>query len=244
MSERLHKIIANSGLTSRRKAEILIQEGRVTVDGEVVNELGTKVEPFQDIRVDGKPVRKPERIAVIAMNKPKGVVTTMSDPSKRATIMDFAPDLGLTLRPVGRLDKETEGLILLTNDGDLAAKLTHARYGIEKEYQAMVRGVPDDKVLGRLSRGIPLGGKKTAPATFQRLGEDEKKGTAQIKVILHEGRKRQIREMLGLVGFPVLSLKRIRIGSIRIKGLAPGQCRSLSQVEVEALRKLVEVPAK
>lgn len=239
MSERIHKVIANSGLTSRRKAELLIQEGRVTVDGEVVMELGTKVEPHQDVRVDGKPIRKAERIAVVAMNKPRGVVTTMSDPGKRATIMDFAPDLGVTLRPVGRLDKDTEGLILLTNDGDLAAKLTHARYGIEKEYQATVRGIPDDKVLGRLSRGVPLDGKKTAPAVFQRLGEDEKKGTSQLKVILHEGRKRQIREMLAMVGFPVVSLKRIRVGSIRVKGLAPGQCRSLSQTEVESLRKLV-----
>jgi 23S rRNA pseudouridine2605 synthase len=239
MTERLHKVIANSGLTSRRKAEQLIEDGRVSVDGEIVTQLGTKVEPHQDVRVDGEPIRQARRILVVAMNKPRGVVTTMSDPGKRTTVMDLAPDLGVTLKPVGRLDKDTEGLLLLTNDGSLAAKLTHARHGVEKEYVATVRGLPDDKVLGRLSRGIPLEGKKTAPAVFQRLSVDEKKGTARLKIVLHEGRKRQIREMLALVGYPVVNLKRVRVGNIVVKGLAPGQCRTLSQIEIEGLRRLV-----
>lgn len=232
--ERLHKRIAASGLCSRRAAEDLIREGRVTVNGELVIELGVKVGPDDVVAVDGRTLTE-AKLYTLLLNKPKGYVTTLKDPQGRRTIADLLPDLGVQLKPVGRLDKDTEGLLICTNDGDLALRLTHPRYGIEKEYLAVVEGEPDDKSLEKLRKGIYIEGGKTSPAFVAR---DPRSGST-LKIIIHEGRKRQIRLMCLAIGHPVKSLKRVRIGHLRIRGVPRGTCRMLGKVEVEELRKSV-----
>ncbi|HRJ26861.1 MAG TPA: pseudouridine synthase [Fimbriimonadaceae bacterium] len=235
---RLHKFIASCGVTSRRKAEELIREGRVTVNGEIVTEMGTKVGPDDHVTVDGEGLR-PSRLFYILMNKPKGVVTTLDDPQKRRTVKEYLPDVGVRLKPVGRLDMDTEGLILFTNDGELAARMTHAQYGLEKEYQASVAGEMQDRSAMKLAKGVPIEGRKTSPAIFEITGYDPRRNLTHLRIVLHEGRKRQIREMCALVGHEVLSLKRVRIGHLVLRNLAPGQCRALGQFDVKKLRSEV-----
>jgi 23S rRNA pseudouridine2605 synthase len=173
-TERLHKRIAASGLCSRRAAEKLIAEGRVQVDGHVVTEMGVQVGPESRIAVDGRPLgASPKKYAIL--NKPKGYVTTLADPHAKRTIKDLMPEVGVALKPVGRLDKDTEGLLLLTNDGELALRLTHPRFGVEKEYQVMVEGRLDDKARGRLESGLYVEGRKTSPAQVDRVFFDENK---------------------------------------------------------------------
>lgn len=234
--ERLHKFLARCGVASRRKAEDLIRLGHVEVNGETVTELGTKVSEADEVRVNGQPVHS-ERLAYILMNKPKGVITTLSDERGRKTVMDLLPSLESKVKPVGRLDLQTDGLLLFTNDGELASRMTHARYGIEKEYIVRVSGqILPDKVA-KLRSGVWIEGGKTAPATvevgFARTEE------SQLRIILHEGRNRQIRKMCEAVGHKVISLRRERIAFLRLKGMRPGECRRLGQLEVERLRKLV-----
>lgn len=238
---RLHVFIAHSGLCSRRAAEKLIQEGRVEVNGELVLEMGIKVGPEDDVRVDGSPVRVAKQYTVV-LNKPQGVVTTMSDPQRRPTIVRYLPDYGVTLKPVGRLDMETEGLIICTNDGEFAHRLAHPSFEIDKEYQAIVEGIPTDKALNDLRKGVFIEGRRTSPAKIEVIHAEEKKNTTGLKIIIHEGRKRQIRQMCELVGFPVKSLKRIRIGPLRIRGMKPGECRLLGKEELNELRALVGLP--
>lgn len=237
MADRLHKYIANCGICSRRNAEVLIQEGRVEVNGVIVSELGTKVEEGDEVRVDGERIGKP-KLSYVIMNKPKGVVTTMDDPRKRNTIVRYLPDIGVVLKPVGRLDMDTEGLLICTNDGELAARLTHPRYGIEKEYVATIEGVLDEKQLGKLCSGIGLDGKKTAPAQFTVVYENAKGNETVVNIVLHEGRYRQIRRMFEAVGSRVLALKRVRLGPIRLVKLAAGQCRTLGDAEVKKLQAI------
>jgi pseudouridine synthase len=236
--ERLHVRIAHSGLCSRRKAEELIREGRVTVNGEVVQEMGVSVLPSDDVRVDGKPAR-PAKHYTLILNKPRGLVTTLSDPQGRPTIQRCLPDYGVQLKPVGRLDMDTEGLLLVTNDGELANRLAHPRYGIEKEYLAVVRGVPDDKTLDRLRKGVFIEGGKTQPARVEMLKAERDQPTRALRIVLHEGRKRQVRQMCEAVGHPVVSLKRVRVGPLLLKGLRPGECKLLGKKDVDHLRKLV-----
>lgn len=240
MSEplRLHRYLAKCGVASRRKAEDLIREGRVTVDGEVVTEMGTKVADGQDIRVDGIRAEAP-RLLYYVLYKPKGVLTTMSDPGGRPTIAEYLPSKDSALKPVGRLDKDTDGLIIITNDGDLAMRLTHPRYGVEKEYEAVVKGIPTEDALGRLRRGVMVEGRRTAPAEVSLAGSDPKGRRATVSLILHEGRKRQVRLMCEAVGHPVVSLRRVRIGLLRLKGMRPGECRLIGLKDVQALRRLV-----
>lgn len=232
--ERLHKRIAASGLCSRRAAEELIREGRVTVNGDLVVEMGRKVSSDDDIRVDGRSIGI-AKAYTLAMNKPKGVLTTLRDPQGRRTVAEFLPQLGVQLKPVGRLDQDTEGLLLFTNDGDLANRLMHPRYGIEKEYIVVVEGEPDLKTLDKLRKGVYIEGGKTLPAVV----EASKHSASEFKMTIHEGRKRQIRLMCLAIGHPVKGLKRIRIGSIRVQNIPRGTCRMLGKVEVEALRKAV-----
>lgn len=235
---RLHRFIAQSGLTSRRKAEDLIKEGRVTVNGAPVTEMGVLVEEEDRVEVDGRPLSLP-RVQTYLFNKPLGVVTTLSDPQGRRTVKDFFPSSAIGLKPVGRLDINTEGLMVLTNDGELASLLGHARHGVDKEYEAVVKGTPDSKGLERLRKGLWIEGGKTAPAQADLIGIDDKKGTATVKLVIHEGRKHQVRLMLAAIGHDVTKLKRVRIGPFHLKGLRPGEMRKLGQKEVEHFQKSV-----
>ncbi|MCC7228924.1 MAG: rRNA pseudouridine synthase [Fimbriimonadaceae bacterium] len=238
---RIHVFIAHSGLCSRRAAEQLIREGRVELNGSLVTEMGMKVEPGSEVKVDGQAVAIARKYTVI-LNKPTGVVTTLYDPQKRPTIVRYLPDYGVQLKPIGRLDMDTEGLLLCTNDGDLAHRLAHPSFGVEKEYIAIVEGVPTEKALHDLRRGVFIEGRRTAPAQIEVIHAEEKKNTTGLCITIHEGRKRQIRSMCELVGFPVKSLKRVRIGPHRIRGMRPGECRLLGKEEVNELRRLVDLP--
>ena len=235
---RLHVFIAHSGLCSRRAAEKLIEEGRVEVNGELVIEPGTKVEENDEVRVDGHPVKIARHYTVL-MNKPTGVVTTLSDPQRRPTIVRYLPDYGVTLKPVGRLDMDTEGLLICTNDGEFAHRLAHPSFELEKEYVAVVEGVPTAKALNDLRRGVFIEGRRTAPAKVEVIHTEDKKQTTGLRITIHEGRKRQIRQMCELVGFPVKTLRRVRIGPLRIRGMRPGECRLLGKEELNELRKIV-----
>lgn len=236
--ERLHVRIAHSGLCSRRAAEKLILEGRVTVNEAIVAELGYKVGPGDIVRVDGMPIRTAKHYTVI-LNKPTNVVTTLSDPQGRPTVVKYLPDFGVQLKPVGRLDMDTEGLLLCTNDGELANRLAHPRYGVEKEYQAIVKGIPTDDVLQRLRDGVYIEGRKTSPAKVEVIHAEPTTMTTGLRITIHEGRKRQIRLMCDTVGHPIISLKRLRYGPLRIKGMRVGQARLLGKKEVDELRLLV-----
>ncbi len=238
--ERLHKYIAKCGICSRRKAEELILEGRVQVNGDVITELGTKIKPDDKIMVDGTPVQA-QKLYYVVMNKPKGVLTTMSDPQNRPTIVNYIPTVGAVLKPVGRLDKETEGLLLLTNDGEFAARLTHPRYGIEKEYFALVEGEVSEKSIKRLESGITIEGKRTLPAKAKIIHYEQKTNKTQLAITIHEGRKRQVRLMCDAIGNPVKNLKRVRIGPIVLKGMRAGMCKILGKTEVDKLKKLVKL---
>jgi len=237
--ERLHVRIARSGMCSRRAAEVMISEARVVVNGALVTEPGTKVSDADEVMVDGVLIGIAKNYTVL-MNKPLGVVTTLRDPQGRQTIVKYLPDYGVQLKPVGRLDMDTEGLLLCTNEGELANRLAHPRYGIEKEYVAIVRGIPDDKALDRLRKGVWITeGGKTAPAKVDVIHAEERTGLTGLRITIHEGRKRQIRLMCEAVGHPVTSLKRTRIGSLVVKGLRAGECRLLGKQEVDQLRSMV-----
>jgi 23S rRNA pseudouridine2605 synthase len=232
--ERLQKYLARCGVASRRSSEKIIADGRVRVNGQVATEVGISVEPEHDrVEVDGWVVRPPATLTYIALNKPIGVVSTVSDPRGRRTVLDLVPD-DARVYPVGRLDYDSEGLLLLTDDGDLSLRLTHPRHDVQKEYHALLRGDVTDALLGHLSVGVDLDGKRTAPAKFERL-ETHPDGV-WIRVVLHEGRNRQVRRMVEAVGLEVVRLVRVRVGSLRLGDLAPGAWRRLSAAEVEALR--------
>lgn len=232
--ERLQKYLARCGVASRRASEQIITSGRVRVNGQPADQLGTSVDPDRDrVEVDGRAVRPPATLSYVLLHKPIGVVSTASDPRGRRTVLDLVPG-DARLFSVGRLDYDSEGLILLTDDGDLAMQLTHPRHSVEKEYRALLRGEVTDAVLQRLRAGIELDGKRTAPATFERL-ETHPDGV-WVRVVLHEGRNRQIRRMVEAVGLDVARLVRVRVGSLQLGGLPPGAWRRLSAAEVAALR--------
>jgi 23S rRNA pseudouridine2605 synthase len=236
--ERLHVRIAHAGLCSRRAAEKMIQEGRVAVNGKIVREMGIMVLPEDEVLVDGQTTTSAKQYTIV-MNKPKGVVTTLSDPEGRPTIAKILPDFGVQLKPVGRLDMETEGLLICTNDGELAHRLMHPRYGIEKEYIAVVKGEPGEKAIQKLRKGIYIETGKTAPAEVDVLPTVRSGNSTSLRIVLHEGKKRQVRLMCEAVGHPVLSLKRVRIGPLLVRGMRGGECRVLGQLEVDNLRRLV-----
>ena len=235
---RLHRFIAQSGITSRRKAEEMIAQGRVMVNGKIITAMGVLVEPGDEVRVDGELIAVQES-ATLIMNKPKGLITTLDDPQGRPTVMRLIPREYQAVKPVGRLDKDTEGLLLLTTDGELAMRLTHAKYGIEKEYLAVVDGLPSLSSIEKLRRGVFVEGRRTSPAQVEIIPGDDTKGTARLKIIIHEGRKRQVREMCRMVGHEVISLRRVRIGHLVLKGMAPGEVRRLPKVDVERLKTAV-----
>ncbi len=228
--------IAHSGICSRRAAENYITEGRVQVNGVSIVEQGFKVGPDDQVSVDGKLINNAKKYTLI-FHKPVGVVTTLNDPQGRPTIKQYMPNYGVQLKPVGRLDKDTDGLLFVTNDGDIALRITHPRYGLEKEYQAVVEGIPDEKTLEKLRKGIFIEGGKTAPAKVELVFVEQNNQTTSLRITIHEGRKRQVRQMCYAVGHPVIKLTRLRIGPYYLKGLRPGECRMLSQVEVTKLKK-------
>lgn len=238
---RLQKLLSEAGAASRREAEEWIREGRVRVNGRVAR-LGDRADPETDaVRVDGKrmlPATGPKRY--ILLNKPKGYATTLSDPKGRSTVMDLLPErLRRGVKPVGRLDVQTEGLLLLTDDGDLAARVAHPSTGCAKEYRVKVSGVPEESRLERLRRGIFLDGKRTRPCEIDRIATTGGKGegNAWLRVALREGRTRQIRRMFESIGHRVSKLRRVAIGPIRDDRLPPGACRRLSGAEVDSLRR-------
>ena len=234
MKERLQKIMAHAGIASRRASEELIREGRVTVNGATA-ELGMKADPERDhILVDGRRVSSPEPLRYVALNKPRNVISTVTSPDPRPTVRDLVSLEG-RLYPVGRLDIESEGLILLTNDGDLANRITHPRYGCEKEYRVLVPRNPDEKQLGAWRNGVVLeDGHRTGPAQV-KIDSEGPRGT-WLKVVMKEGRKRQIREIGDQLGLPVIRLLRVRIGTLLLGKLKPRQWRELTAREVAELK--------
>ncbi|NNE65633.1 MAG: rRNA pseudouridine synthase [Pyrinomonadaceae bacterium] len=236
MQERLQKIIANAGITSRRKAEVLITEGKVSVNGKTVKTLGTKADASTDhIKVNGKlinPKLEKKSDTYILLNKPKGILCTVSDPDGRKTIMDLVRGYG-RIFPVGRLDYNSEGLLILTNDGDFANRVASSRK-VPKIYRVKVKGQPKQNAINRLRRGLRLhDGFKTAPAEIKELQSTKK--NAWFEVTLLEGHNRQVRKMFDAVGFSVVKLKRVGIGKLSEAGLQPGEHRELSKEEVKSL---------
>ena len=242
---RLQKILSQAGVASRRAAEELIRQGCVTVRGKTVTALGTRADPaHDDVRVDGRRIRLAPRRRYLVINKPRGYVSTRRDPQRRPTVLDLVPRVQEYLYPVGRLDYESEGLLILTNDGDLAEGLTHPRHGVEREYEARIRGVPDERVLFKLSRGVVIDGRRTAPATARLVRRLRASGGPQavMTLILREGRNHQVRKMCEAVGHPVVRLRRVRIGPILDPALRPGQVRDLTPREVVLLRRATGLP--
>jgi pseudouridine synthase len=228
--------LAHAGVASRRKAEELIRQGRVAVNGKVVTRLGTKVDPAHDeIRVDGQRIQVAASRTYVMLNKPRGVLSTMEDERGRRALGDLMQSQ-VRLYPVGRLDAGSEGLILLTDDGELANLLTHPRYRHEKEYRVLVNGHPSDKTLAAWRQGVVLDGQTTAPARVDLLRRE--KDSSLLRVVIREGRKRQIRRVASMLGHPVRELQRVRLGPLHLGQLAVGQWRYLTSQEVRQLEAL------
>src|SRR5438309_2697283 len=244
MPERLQKIIAHAGFASRREAETMIRNGRVTINGRVVTELGTKADAASDhIKVDGKLITRAEPHRYMLLYKPKEVMTTVEDPQGRRTVIDLVRGVRERIYPVGRLDFHSEGLVLLTNDGDLAYKVSHPTHGSVKTYHVKVRGVPEERLVDKLRRGITLEGRRTLPCDIDRLrttGKGEDAGNSWFEVKLREGRTQQIRKMFQALGHPVSKLRRVAIGPISDPKLTPGVWRELTKHEVRMLERQKE----
>jgi 23S rRNA pseudouridine2605 synthase len=244
--ERLQKILSQAGVASRRLSEELIAQGRVQVNGTTVTALGTKADPAVDeIKVDGRRIQVQQRKRYILLHKPRGYITSRSDPQGRPTVLDLLRGVREYIYPVGRLDYDSEGLLILTNDGELAARLTHPRHEVDKVYEARVRGVVDEHVLERLAKGVTIEGKRTAPAKVRILDPASRRPSAseqtRIELAIHEGRQRQVRKMFDAVGHPVVRLKRVRIGPIEDPQMPPGHWRELTPGEVGRLRRAAKM---
>jgi pseudouridine synthase len=237
---RLNKILSGAGVASRRTADQLIRQGRVTVNGRVADALGTRADPaHDDIRVDGRRLRAAPERRYLLMYKPRQVVSTRSDPQRRTTVLDLLARAGIHgyFYPVGRLDYDSEGLLILTNDGEFAERVTHPRYELERTYDVEVEGVPDERDLERLRRGVDLDGRRTKPAQARLLRVAGGKGgrRAVLELILREGRQRQVRRMCDAIAHPVARLRRTRIGPVSDPRLRPGGVRDLTPAERRAL---------
>ena len=232
---RLQKFLAMANVASRRASEELICQGRVTVNGEKVTELGTKVFPGDEVFVDGRKIESEEKKFYIMLNKPVGYVTTVSDDKDRPTVMDLLGDVNARVYPVGRLDFNTEGLLLLSNDGDFTYKVTHPKHHLEKTYHVWVTGKAKANALRLLETGVVIDGRKTAPAKADVL--EASKGSAVLTITIHEGRNRQVRKMCREVGFKVLGLKRVSEGGLNLGNLPIGKWRHLTKAEIELIQK-------
>jgi 23S rRNA pseudouridine2605 synthase len=243
MSERLQKILSQAGIASRRASEQMMLDGRVTVNGATIRELGTKADPSRDdIRVDGSRIKIAQHHRYILLNKPRGYVTTRADPERRKTVIDLLRGVKEYVYPVGRLDYESEGLLLLMNDGDLAARLTHPSHGIARVYEATVLGVPDAHDLDRLQRGMVIDGRRMRASEVALLPMKRDASGATLVITLREGRNRQVRNMCDAIGHPVDHLKRVAIGPLRDPRLKVGFWRDLNDEEVKRLRHAAEQP--
>jgi 23S rRNA pseudouridine2605 synthase len=235
--ERLQKVIAQAGFASRRKAEELIANGNVRVNGKVVTELGTKVMPSDRIEVNGIPVEKEEPVYFL-FYKPTSVISSVSDDRGRRVVLDYFPEIEQRIFPIGRLDYDTTGLLLLTNDGEFSNMLTHPKFKVAKHYIAKTKGIPKREEIKQLERGVILEDGKTAPAKVKFMTGDKKKNTALVEITIHEGRNRQVRRMFEAIGYPLLKLKREQFAFLTLKGLQPGEFRPLTPHEVKQLRQL------
>ncbi|ALS38004.1 23S rRNA pseudouridine2605 synthase [Enterococcus rotai] len=232
--ERLQKVIAHAGIASRRKAEEYIVNGRVKVNGKIIRELGTQVGKNDKVEVDDVPIYK-EEYGYYLFYKPKGVISAVSDDKGRKVVTDFFSHIKERIYPVGRLDYDTSGLLLLTNDGEFSQKLTHPSHEIDKVYVAKVKGLAKKHDLLPLTRGMKIEGYKTAPAAFEIISVDLKTNTSIVELTIHEGRNHQVKNMLQAVGYPVQKLKREKYGDLTLKGLRPGEYRNLNKKEISVL---------
>ncbi|WP_066294109.1 23S rRNA pseudouridine(2605) synthase RluB [Bacillus sp. FJAT-29937] len=237
--ERLQKVIAHAGFASRRKAEQLIVEGHVKVNGKIVKELGVKVTSSDRVEVNGIPIEREEPVYFL-LYKPRGVISSVQDDKGRKVVTDYLANIEQRIYPVGRLDFDTSGLLLLTNDGEFANLLMHPKSEVEKVYIAKVKGIPSREKTRSLEKGIKLEDGMTAPARVKMISMDKKKQTAIIELTIHEGRNRQVRRMLEAIGHPVMKLKRERYGSLTLQGLKAGEARELTAHEVKQLRVLAQ----
>lgn len=239
MPERLQKAMARAGVASRRQCEALIVAGRVAVNGRVVTVLGTRVDPSVDlVSVDGAELELAPEKRYFMLHKPDGVITSVGDPQGRRTVMDLVDSDAAGLVPVGRLDQDTEGLLLVTNDGELAFRLTHPSFEVGKTYVAEVRGDPSEEALGRLRRGVRLEDGITHPAKDVRVLES-RPNRCVLTLSIHEGRKREVRRMLQRIGHPVIHLRRVALGPLKLGALPPGQYRPLTEAEAAELHEAV-----
>jgi pseudouridine synthase len=242
MEIRLNKLLAQRGIASRRGADRMIHEGRISVNGQVVQELGSKIDDATDrVVVDGRAIKPGRTFVYILLNKPKGFLVTLRDPLGRATVRNLIPSLPEGVNPVGRLDKDTEGLLLLTNDGDLAFRLAHPRYEVPKIYSVCVQGEMTGKEVEKLERGVFLEGRKTAPAKVTILGSHTQRSVLRLEI--HEGRKREVRKMLAAVGHEVIALKRVSFAGLKLENLPSGKWRFLKRDEVGKLKRRVGLEA-
>ena len=237
---RLNKYLAEAGVASRRGSDEIIRAGRVTVNGRTPDEIGVKVDPDRDqVALDGRLLRLTSETVYCILNKPRGCLTSVTDPHNRKTVMDLVRDIPQRIYPVGRLDLDSEGLLLLTNDGDLSYALTHPGYKIEKEYLVGIQGRPDDEQIRKLESGIPVEGRMTAPAKVTVLSATRRQ--TNLRITIHEGRKRQIRYMIKYLGYDVTELIRTRIGPIKLGDLNAAAWRYLTENEVESLKKAARI---
>ncbi|WP_313528923.1 pseudouridine synthase [Anaerotignum sp.] len=238
MEERLQKFLAEAGVASRRKAEELIVAGKIKVNGKVVTELGTKIDPKKDevFYLDKKISNKEVEMVYIMLHKPEGYVTTAKEQFGRPGVMDLIKDINARIFPVGRLDYDTSGLLLLTNDGDLTYKLTHPKHDVDKTYVAKVYGTPDDMDLQKFRRGVTIDGRTTKPAKIQVLEKGDRQST--VEIVIHEGRNRQVRKMCEAIKHPVAQLKRVATGELKMGDLPKGKFRHLTAKEVKYLKSL------
>lgn len=232
--ERLQKVIAQSGVTSRRKAEQLILEGKVKVNNKVITALGTKVGPQDEIEIGGIPLEK-ENLVYYMLYKPRGVISTVSDNKERKTVIDFFPEVEERIYPIGRLDYDSSGIILLTNDGEFANLLMHPKHEVEKVYVAKVRGIPSKEELSRLKKGVKVDNDLLKTVRYNLLSTDRRKNTALLELTLFEGKNRHVRRMMEAIGYPVQKLKREKYGILTLDGLQPGDTRPLTPKEIKQM---------
>lgn len=234
-TERLQKVMANAGVASRRASEKLIIDGKVKVNGRIVKELGTKVSSEDVITVAGRSLEREQKVYYL-FYKPRGVISAVSDDKGRKVVTDYFAEIPERVYPVGRLDYDTSGLLIMTNDGDLANKLMHPRYKIDKTYLAKVSGIPDNEALKKLRLGVKIDKYKAAPAKSKIVSSDQKKKKALVSLTIHEGRYHQVKKMLAAVGYPVEKLRRESYGFLTLQGLTSGDYRPLTREEIERLK--------